>query len=335
MRIALLPLAVLAVFCTVPSIASAGPPRPARPGYILADGSVSIVGNDGMGKLILAIGKIVARTRPEMRLTTTMKGSSTGLPALAAGVTPFAPLAREAWRGELAGFRQIHDYEATAVRIGYSGWGPRPTGKTPAAVYVAKSNPLRAISVEDLGRTFVAGRTKGDINLWSQLGLGGTAAGRRVHIYGLRDDGGFATAFRERFFGKYGYAPRYEPLDDYEAVVRAVAADPYGIGIAGWIDAARVSDGVRIVPIGGEGQSPAAPDRETVAAGRYPLSSSLYFYVDKAPGKPIDPLAKAWLEAALSDEGQALIAAESDGEEGYLPLSPADLAAERARLASF
>jgi hypothetical protein len=111
--------------------ATAAPARGAPPAYVLADGSVSIIGNDGMDELIARLGRIVARDHPGMKLAVTMKGSSTGLPALAAGTTLFAPLAREAWRGELAGFRQIHDYDATPIRIGYSGWGRARERKRP------------------------------------------------------------------------------------------------------------------------------------------------------------------------------------------------------------
>jgi phosphate transport system substrate-binding protein len=320
---------LLAATLAVPAIAAAPTPQS---GYLLPDGSIAIVGNDGMEKLLTGMEAIVTRTEPGMHATFTLKGSSTGLPALAADATLFAPLAREAWRGELAGFKQIHGYEATAIRIGYSGWGPRPTGKTPPAIYVAKANPLAAVSITDLGRVFTSGSMQGDINLWSQLGARGDDAGRRIHIYGLRDDGGFATAFRDRYFGKRPYGARYEPLESYGAVIRAVAADRYGIAIVGWADPARVTDAIRILPVTAQGAAAATPSRETVAAGAYPLSAGVYFYIDKAPAKPLDPLVKVWLEAALSDAGQQLIAAEADSEEGYLPLSSSDLAAERAKL---
>jgi phosphate transport system substrate-binding protein len=324
---ALAPL--LAVTLVAPAIAAT---PTAIPGYVLPDGSVAIVGNDGMDKLVAGIQAIVTRSRTGLRTAVTLKGSSTGLPALAADATLFAPLAREAWRGELAGFRQIHGYEATAIRIGYSGWGPRPTGKTPPAIYVAKGNPLAALSMTDLSRVFASGSMQGDINLWSQLGVRGDDGGRRIHIYGLRDDGGFATAFRERHFGKRPYAARYEPLESYEAVVRAVAADLYGIGIVGWVGAAKTGEAIRILPVTAHGGPATTPSRATVAAGAYPLSAGVYFYIDKAPAKALDPLVRAWLEAALSDAGQRLVAAEADGEQGYLPLSPSDLAAERAKL---
>lgn len=334
MRISrLLALVASAASVTTAQAAPLVAPAPSRPGYVRADGAVAVIGSDGMDRLVTGIEAIVARTHPGPRYALTLAGSSTGLPALAADATLVAPLSREAWRGETAGFKQTHGYEPTAIRIGYAGWGPRPAGKTPPAVYVSSSNSLPAISVRDLGRTFSMGSPQGDINLWSQLGVAGEAGARRIHLYGVRDDGGFATAFRDRHFGKRPYAVRYEPLDSYAAVLHAVAADPYGIGLVGWTDRATAGDGVRILPIAAKGGIIAGPDRAAVAAGHYPLSGELYLYVDKAPGKPLDPLARAWIEAALSDEGQALVAGQSDGEQGYLPLSATDLAAERARLA--
>lgn len=41
---------------------------------------------------------------------------------------------------------------------------------------------------------------------------------------------------------------------------------------------------------------------------------------------------EAYLEVALSDEGQALVKAQRDTAEGYVPLSPLDLATERRKL---
>ena len=49
-------------------------------------------------------------------------------------------------------------------------------------------------------------------------------------------------------------------------------------------------------------------------------------------GLAVDPLAKEYLRLALLREGQAIIDAQHDREEGYLPLSLQDLQAERKKL---
>jgi len=46
---------------------------------------------------------------------------------------------------------------------------------------------------------------------------------------------------------------------------------------------------------------------------------------------PLDPWVRAYLDFALSPEGQALVAG---GRLGYLPLNEREVAAERAKLAA-
>ncbi|GBR54949.1 phosphate binding protein [Neokomagataea thailandica NBRC 106555] len=293
---------------------------------------VSIVGNDGLQKVLEAMMPLVKGAHSSAQYRFVLKGSSTGLPALAAGVALFAPITREARHAEISGFKQAKGYEPVAVKVGYAGWGPRQNGKTPTAVYVARSNALEAISINDLGRVFSAGSPLGDFNVWGQLGSKGDAAKRRIHLYGLRDDGSFATGLREHLFDNRPYAARYEPLESYASVLKAVVADPYGIAIIGAIKSSDVPRDVRLLPVRDKAGVLQTPSRQAVAGGAYPLSSGIYFYVDKAPGKPLDPLVKSWLNAALSDEGQSIIAQQSSTEEGYLPLAPEDLRKERAVL---
>lgn len=301
--------------------------------YVQPDGSVQIVGNDGLEDVIGQLDALFVRRHPGIRFTTVMKGSSTGMPALTAGVTAFAPLTRDMWPGDRAAFRQTYGYDATAIKIGYNGYGPRAPHKTAPAVYVHRSNPLPGMSLQQLAQVFTAGALPADINTWSQLGLKGDWAPRRIHAYGLRDDGGFATGIRQARLGGYPFAIKYEALASREAVIKAVAQDPYGIALLGWVDAAKTSDQVRILPLSNRtGAAFYPPSYDDVRGGRYPLSMAVQFYVNRPPGQPLDPLVKEYLRIALSPEGQAILAAQKDTEEGYVPLSDDDVQRERAAL---
>ncbi|WP_369975995.1 PstS family phosphate ABC transporter substrate-binding protein [Xanthomonas bundabergensis] len=339
----MIPRTLLAVLlCAAGAAAAADDPSayvpqpvavPAGASYLNRDGAVTIVGNDGMQEVIDQLNALFVRHHPQVRFATVMRGSSTGMPALAAGATLFAPLTRDMWPGDRAAFRQLHGYDATPVRIGYNGYGPRPPYKTPPAVYVHADNPLAGLTLAQLGRIFTDGQEGGDLNSWSQLGLDGAWADRRIHAYGLRDDGGFATGLRIARLGGRPFALKYEALPSREAVIRAVAADPYGIGLLGWIDAAAVSSQVRVLPLAAAaGQPLHGPDHESVRQGRYPLSAAVQLYVDRAPQRPLDPLAKEYVRLALSREGQAILKAQRDSEEGYVPLSEDDLQRERRKL---
>ena len=92
----------------------------------------------------------------------------------------------------------------------------------------------------------------------------------------------------------------------------------------------RATHSVRIVPLSRrQGERPSRGTRADLIAGRYPLDRYLLIYVRIPPGGSLDPLARDYLRIALSPEGQRVIAS---GHLGYLPLSDAEAAAQRAKL---
>ncbi|KOC94293.1 PstS family phosphate ABC transporter substrate-binding protein, partial [Winslowiella iniecta] len=68
------------------------------------------------------------------------------------------------------------------------------------------------------------------------------------------------------------------------------------------------------------GQPAVMPTTDNIRNGSYPYIRPLYIYVNKVPGKPLEPLTRAFLQQAISPQGQALVE-----RSGYLPLSDAQL----------
>ena len=62
-------------------------------------------------------------------------------------------------------------------------------------------------------------------------------------------------------------------------------------------------------------------------SGKYPLWRFLYIYVNKAPGKPLDPLVPEFVKLMYSKEGQEVVV-----KDGYMPLSAAQAQAELAKV---
>lgn len=307
---------------------------PANAPYFTRDGAIAIIGNDGMQDLIEKLNSQFVSKHQGFRFAVTAKGSSVGIPALTADATALAPMSREAWLGDIHGFKQVKGYQPLDIRIGYSGFGPRAPHKTPPAIYVNAKNPLPGLSLTQVAQILTSGQPHGDINTWGQLGVADEHwIPRRIHVYGLRDDGGFATNLRMDKLGGLPFAAKYEALPTREDVIAAVANDVYGIGLTGWVNAAKISAGVRILPLADKsGGSFKTPDYNDVAAGAYPLSAYLHLYVDLVPGQKLTPFIKEYLRLALSDEGQQLVREQRDSEEGYVPLSATDLRRERMKL---
>jgi phosphate transport system substrate-binding protein len=81
--------------------------------------------------------------------------------------------------------------------------------------------------------------------------------------------------------------------------------------------------GVRAVPLAEkEGAKCYEADPEHAYSGAYPLSRFLYVYINKAPGKALDPLRREFVKLMVSKEGQEVVI-----KDGYFPI-PASIAKE-------
>ena len=331
-----LPLLALLIGVTCAHAQDAKPKAAAAPtgaSYLLADGRIALHGDEALALVIDALNAKFADTHPGAKFAPLLKGAATALPALAAGATPIGFVVGEASRPDVRAFKAINKHDALVIKVGYAGHGPRADGKTPPAVYVNSANPLAGLTMAQLASLFTSGSQAGDINTWSQLGISGAWANRRIHLYGQRDDGDFSTSLRLARLGGMPFAGHYEPLADGAAVMQAVAQDPYGIAIIDWVDAKQAPDTVRIVPLASAAGKPfATPAKADVAEGAYPLTPAITLYAAHPPKQPLDPLVKDYLTLALSGEGQAIIARYTDSAMGFLPLSADDLKAEREKL---
>lgn len=196
-------------------------------------------------------------------------------------------------------------------------------------VYVHPDNPLRRLTLQQLDAIFSAERRSGapaDVATWSQLGLAGEWAGQPIHFYGRKQGNEVPWHFRHVVQLGGPFKPGYkEPGAGLSAdVIAAVAADRFGIGFCGF---AYQNAGIKRLALAGADGVFVEPTPAAVASGRYPLTRPLWLYVNRVPGRPLDPVAKAFLTFALSKEGQALVVADN-----YFPLPAALAAAERAKL---
>jgi phosphate transport system substrate-binding protein len=297
--------------------------------YLASDGSVLIMGSEATGSLLKNFNELFVKMHPGFKLMLQAKG----LPAVAAygiitGISAFALIDREIWPLETRPFRQIHGYEPTGIHIGYAGYSA-PGRANPPGIYVNARNPLRGLTVDQVARVFTTGGGNGDITVWGQLGLPGEWSQRVIHLYGPRDDGSWGSAIRQAKMGGSPFARRYEPQSSCAQIIHALADDPYGIALAGVCDIAPLSAALKMLPLAEkESQTFVGASLADVSAGAYPLAPYLMLYVNRAPGKPLDPFVKEYARMILSRDGQAIIAAQKDSTRGYLPLPAPEVANE-------
>ncbi len=269
-------------------------------------GSLNSIGSDTMNNMMTLWGEGFGKFYPNVKLQVEGKGSSTAPPALIAGTAQFGPMSREMKNKEVDEFQKAFGYKPTAMR----------TSLDALAVYVNKDNLIEGLTLQQVDAIFSKTRAGGyakDIQTWGDAGLSGDWAGKPISTYGRNSASGTYGYFKTNALFKGDYKDTVKEQPGSASVVQGVSEDRFGIGYSG---IGYITSGVRAVPLAKkEGENFASVDMENVATGKYPLARFLYLYVNKEPGKPLNPLTSEFLKFVFSKEGQEVVV-----KDGYLPL---------------
>lgn len=281
-------------------------------------GNLNSIGSDTMNNLMTLWGEGFARYYPNVKLQVEGKGSSTAPPALIAGTAQFGPMSRKMKDKEIDSFQKKFGYKPTAIR----------TSLDALAVYVNKDNPIQGLTLQQVDAIFSKTRAGGypnDIKTWGDLGLTGEWANKPISLYGRNSASGTYGYFKKHALFKGDYKNTVKEQPGSASVVQGVTEDKYGIGYSG---IGYITSGVRAVPLAKSEKDPYHnADMANVMSGKYPLARFLYIYINKEPGKTLDPLVREFIKFALSREGQEVVI-----KDGYLPLPYKVIAKELSKL---
>jgi phosphate transport system substrate-binding protein len=173
-----------------------------------------------------------------------------------------------------------------------------------------------------------------NIRTWGQLGLTGEWANRQITTHGYSAPG-FAVSFQRMVMHwSDKWNPNYQQYVEWkeatndaagnavrsQRMYERVSQDKYAIGWGALmhIQGTCVNpDGtkcpgypnLKVLAIAPRAGAPAVQLTPANVANRsYPLTRDAYIYVDKAPGRPLDPKVREFLRFVLSREGQEIIA---------------------------
>ena len=300
------------------------PVDPALPDYVphrrIAGSMVGFTGMDTVEQMMGAWNAAFRKFQPDAHFSVVQKDGLGPEDRIALG-----PHTREVFQPTDLPYESAYGYEPFRIRICAAAYILK-SHVSAIGVYVNKDNPLTSISLRKLDAIFSAERRRGypaNISTWGQLGLTGAWADRPIHIYGFywRDD--VTDYFKRLVTLDAPFKASYEvPGGDMSrntpkvaaAIMSALGLDPDGISFG---NASYMTDRVKALglSVGGVVSQFSLTD---VASGRYPLQRYLYIYVNRVPGRPLDPLVREFLRFVLSRQGQALVA-----KDQYLPLPAA------------
>ena len=278
--------------------------------------------------------------------------AAAAVPALLTGVSDISPNRKITWK-ELLAFQRTFNYdplEITAVHGSFNvpGWS------NALVIVVNKNNPIGQLTLRQLDGIYGAERSggwvgtewhpefargpEGNIRTWGQLGLTGEWADKPIHVYGLNLEYQQATdlcrwvlkgsdKWNENLRMYANYARKDGTLAiGADLMVADVGNDPYGIGYGSF---SYMNPKTKAVSLAPTDDGPAVPlTLDTARDGTYPLHDEVYFYINREPGKSVDPKVKEFIRYVLSREGQTEVM--RDGK--YLPMPAAVVRAQLQKL---
>lgn len=289
--------------------------------YLTPDGRVRVVGYNDMDQMLPALGERFSRDHPGIRFDFVLKGTRTAPAALIDGTSAFAPMGAEFEPADLAAWHRARGGEPLAIPVAHDSLHPSALS-SPTGILVHASNPMQRITLASLRRVVAPMAGNRPAVMWRDLGVRGPLADKPIHVVGLAADTAIG-ALTLRRMGAAEYRAGFEAKRQSRDVAAAVANDPAAIGIA---NLNHVKAGLRALDVAGRDGRFVPGDERGIRSGRYPLDRMLLIYVRRERDGRVEPLARAFLDLALSPAGQAIIAG---GSRKYLPLNAREIAVAR------
>ena len=301
-------------------------------------GTIRNFGNNYIPSLMKQWQDGFRRVQPGIRFETNLAGSEAAMAGLYGGVADLAFIGRESYPSETHAFQEVMGHPPLGIEIS-SGSFQTPHKTFALMVFVNKANPLAGLSMQQLASIYGCMQDH-HITEWGQLGLQGDWEHRPIHVYGYNLTTGMARFFDRTVLGgsnrwtdklqdfDNGHQPDGQVINAGVYVLDALAKDPAGIAYANFLYA---GPQVKALPLSWT-EGPTAkywePTSQNVFRRDYPLTRFTTVFLDRQPGKPVDPRLKEFLRYILSRDGMAAVV--EDG--AYVPLNEKQIDIERQKL---
>ena len=255
-------------------------------------------GSDTLVNVAQAWAEAYKDVNPSVAIAVTGGGSGTGVSALLNGTVDLANSSRALKKKEIdlaksKGFSPVENI------VGYDA----------LAVYLHPSNPIEALSIEQLKSIYGEG---GTTNKWSDLGIKipGCDSDEIVRVSRQNNSGTYAY-FKSAVLGKKGeYKLGSRDMHGSKDVVDLVEKTACAIGYSGL---AYANDHVKMPCIKKEENGACVkPTVQTASDRTFPISRPLFMYTRGTP----EGATKEYLDWIKSDKGQCIIL-----KKGYAPIS--------------
>lgn len=278
---------------------------PTTPGIT---GDVSISGSSTVEPISVRVAELFEDVAPDVNVTVDGPGTGDGFKLFCSGETDISGASRAIKPAE-AEDCAANGIDWTELRVGIDG----------IAVMTHPDNPVECVAFGDL-YALIGPEAQG-VNNWadgqalaSELGSNSDLPSQSLDVYGPGEESGTFDSFIELVLEHTADERGQDATTrvDYNAnandniIIQGITSSTGSLGWVGFAYAINAS-GVKLLEVdGGDGCVPANP--ATIASGEYPISRSLYIYVNagKAASSPalqayVDYYMSTGLDVAVSD----------------------------------
>jgi phosphate transport system substrate-binding protein len=300
-------------------------------------GVVRVMGNNHMETLMQLWETNFYRLHPGVVFQNKYLGTANAIAGLYLETADLALMGREILPIEDVAYRKAFPAGALDVAVATASFNV-PLETFAFAIFVNKANPMERITLRQLDAIFGCDRKLGApaaIRTWGDLGLTGDWAERPIQRHGYEVNTGLGYFFQQKVLGgshKWDcglqeYANDYAPdgkllANAGDRIVKAIANEPGAIGFCGF---GHVTAGVKALALSENGGPYVALERKNIENRSYPLTRTVYIFINR---KPSTPIVAEFLRYVLSAAGQRDVARQ----DVYLPLPAAFVKQELAKL---
>ena len=276
------------------------------------------------------------KSQPHVSFQNNLTSTVHGIGALVFNVADIGLLGREIAPLEDLSFRRMFRYEPFEI-VTATGSFDTQYEAFAIGVFVNKENPISRLTLTEVAAIFGCGPGR-NTRTWGQLGLTGDWANKPIHVFGYPTENNIAAFFELKVLqappsggptlpnGARWNCELKEFSNTYDAndkpvissdafMMQELARDKYAIAYAGTHEA---GERVKALRLAAKEGAPYIPfTLQTVANRTYPLTRSMYLYLNRTPGKPLDPKIAEFLHFILSRQGQESVARQNV----FLPLT--------------
>ncbi len=252
--------------------------------------TIANIGSDTMLNLAAAWAEAYDRVDASVSIEVSGGGSGQGAAALINGSCDIANCSRKLEEKEIEEIRKRRGLDAKQFVVGFDA----------LSIFVHRSNPLREISVEDLGEMY---RDGGTLTRWSQLGVSIPGAkGDAIILVNRQNSSGTYHYFKEAVVGKKNeFKLSALHMNGSKDAVELIANTPNAIGYSGM---GYATPEVRQVRVAKKRGGPAvAPSAVSALDGTYPIARPMFMVTAGEPSNAV----RKYVDWVMSPVGQEIV----------------------------